>query len=154
MGHIAGELYDAPARARRAYCQIKALEVLLFLDSLDPAFEGKGLPYFPRSRVARVKAARDLMVSDLSAGITVEKAAQSANMSLTAFKECFKGIYGASPAAYVRSMRMDMAAKMLRGTDMRVVDIATSVGYDSPSKFSAAFKAATGLAPSEYRQRR
>ena len=49
---------------------------------------------------------------------------------------------------------MDMAAKMLRGTDMRVVDIATSVGYDSPSKFSAAFKAATGLAPSEYRQRR
>ena len=75
-------------------------------------------------------------------------------MSLTAFKECFKGIYGASPAAYVRSMRMDMAAKMLRGTDMRVVDIATSVGYDSPSKFSAAFKAATGLAPSEYRQRR
>ena len=154
MGHIAGELYDAPARARRAYCQIKALEVLLFLDSLDPAFEGKGLPYFPRSRVARVKAARDLMVSDLSAGITVEKAAQSANMSLTAFKECFKGIYGASPAAYVRSMRMDMAAKMLRGTDMRVVEIATSVGYDSPSKFSAAFKAATGLAPSEYRQRR
>lgn len=152
--HIAAELYEAPQRTRAGYCQLKALEMLLFLDTLEPAEEHGGFAYFPRSRVGRVKEACAHMVADLSVDVTVEEAAKMAGLSLTSFKECFKGVYGTSPAAYVRGARMAQAARLLKATDARIADIAASVGYDSPSKFSVAFKAALDATPREYRQRR
>lgn len=151
--HIASELYLAPVKKQKAYCQIKSLELLLFLDSTDPGMHTYGTGYYPRSKVARVKKAHDLMVSDLSESVTVERAAKDAGMSLTAFKQCFKGVYGSSPAAYVRTVRMELAAKLLRETDRKVAEIGALVGYDSPSKFSVAFKESTGVTPSEYRHR-
>ena len=91
------------------------------------------------------------MVSDLSSCMTVEEAARRAGMSLTSFKECFKGVYGTSPAAYVRGVRMGQAAKMLAETDMPVAEVGALAGYDSPSKFSVAFKSSMGATPSGYR---
>ena len=135
--HIAAELYLAPVKVRKAYCQIKSLELLLFLDSLEPDLLVEGTEYYPRSKVARVKEAHDLMVSNLSESITVEQAAKGAGMSLTAFKQCFRGVYGSSPAAYVRTVRMELAAKMLRETDANVSEIGAQVGYESlPSSLS------------------
>lgn len=151
--HIASELYLAPAKVRKAYCQVKSLELLLFLDSIDPGMHSEGMEYYPRSKVVRVKKAHDLMVSNLSESVTVERAAKDAGMSLTAFKQCFKGVYGSSPAAYVRTVRMELAAKLLRETDRKVAEIGALVGYGSPSKFSVAFKDSSGVTPSEYRRR-
>ena len=42
--------------------------------------------------------------------------------------------------------------ELLRETDRSVADIAASVGYDSPSKFSAAFRERYHMLPSEYRK--
>lgn len=151
--HILSELYLAPPKVRRGYCQIKALELLLFLHSLDPVPREEGA-YYPRQQVERVKAARDLMLGDLSRAVTVEEAARFARMPLTTFKACFKGVYGSSPAAYVRRLRMERAAQLLRETAMRVSDVGCAVGYESPSKFSSAFKAAWGVPPAEYRRSR
>ncbi len=148
---ILSKLYLVPQKVRRSYCQIKALELLLFLHSFDPLPIERG-SYYPRSQVERVKAARDLMLCDLSRTVTVEEAASFACMPLTTFKVCFKGVYGSSPAAYVRRVRMEHAAQLLRETSMRVSDVGGAVGYESPSKFSAAFKAAWGIPPAEYRR--
>ena len=41
---------------------------------------------------------------------------------------------------------------MLRGTDLPIGEIALSVGYANASKFSAAFKEATGFTSSEFRK--
>lgn len=145
-------LAAAPAATRRSWCQIKALELLLFLQGLEPLPRGGNLPYYPRSQVERVKAACAAMTVDLSRAMTVEEAARAAGMPQTAFKACFKGVYGTSPAAYVRSLRMERAARLLQETRMSVADIGACVGYASPSKFAAAFKAERGVAPSAYRR--
>ena len=68
-------------------------------------------------------------------------------------KQCFRSVYGTSIGAWVTACRMDRAAQLLRqgrgsGT---VADIAARVGYDSASKFAAAFKKSTGMTPAEYR---
>ena len=39
-----------------------------------------------------------------------------------------------------------------RETERSVADIAQAVGYDSPSRFSAAFKETYGVLPREYRR--
>lgn len=149
--HIFSELGRAPERVRKSYCQIKALELLLFLCELDP-LPANEMAYYPRSQVDRVKRARDYVARDLSATVTVEEAARIARMPLTSFKACFKGVYGSSPAAYFRKLKMDRAAQLLAESDMKVADIGLAVGYDSPSKFSAAFKSAWNICPADYRR--
>ena len=65
---------------------------------------------------------------------------------------CFKGVYGMPPYTYLRTYRMERAAEMLRQGELSVSDIAATVGYGSPSKFTAAFKVLMGVTPSAYRR--
>ena len=65
---------------------------------------------------------------------------------------CHHTINSSSPAAYFRRLKMDSAAQLLRESEMRVADIRAAVGYDSPSKFSAAFKSVWGVCPADYRR--
>ena len=52
----------------------------------------------------------------------------------------------------MRSYRMDMAGHLLAETGETVAAIAAEVGYTNCSKFSEAFKAATGMTPIDYRK--
>jgi AraC-like DNA-binding protein len=68
-------------------------------------------------------------------------------------KNCFKNVYGSPINTYMRIYRMNQAAVLLKKqSNMSVTDIAGIVGYDSPGKFSAAFKMIIGKSPFEYRK--
>lgn len=72
----------------------------------------------------------------------------------TALKECFKSIYGQPINTYMRNFRLDQAALLLQQEpQMGVAEIAGRVGYDSSSKFAAAFKEVKGKTPLEYRRK-
>ncbi len=47
---------------------------------------------------------------------------------------------------------MNAAAVMLKTTDDSIGEISSAMGYDNPSKFSAAFKEIIGIAPRDYRK--
>ena len=47
---------------------------------------------------------------------------------------------------------MEKAASLLRETELSVAEIAAQVGYESQSKFTAAFKEQFGKLPKEYRR--
>lgn len=150
---IFSDLCAAPSEVRAACFKLKVLELLLLLETTDasPALNERR-PYFHRSQVEKVKAARDSMVADLSAGFSARETAERVGLPLTAFKACFKGVYGMPPFAYLRARRMERAAQLLRDTGLRVADIGLMVGYDSPSKFTAAFKDVIGQTPTAYRR--
>ena len=63
-----------------------------------------------------------------------------------------KAYTGKNYTALVREFRIDMAKRLLRGTDRTIGKIADQAGFDSLSYFSNAFRNATGMSPSEYRQ--
>lgn len=63
-----------------------------------------------------------------------------------------KAYTGKNYTALVREFRIDMAKRLLRGTDRAIGKIADQAGFDSLSYFSNAFRSATGISPSEYRQ--
>ena len=47
-----------------------------------------------------------------------------------------------------------LAAALLHESDMSIAEIGRLVGYESQSKFTAAFKETYGELPTEYRRRR
>ncbi|MCQ2529184.1 MAG: AraC family transcriptional regulator [Saccharofermentans sp.] len=65
----------------------------------------------------------------------------------------FKSVYGNSIAAHIKEHRMEQAARLLNDTDYNIAEIASSVGYSSQSKFTAAFKEYYGVLPTDYRKK-
>ena len=49
---------------------------------------------------------------------------------------------------------MNLAAEMLRDSDLSIAEIGSRAGYDNAGKFTAAFKKVMKLTPSEYRKER
>ena len=65
--------------------------------------------------------------------------------------QSFQGVYGMSPAAFLRAQKMHAAASLLRSSDRTVLDIAGQFGYDNASKFARAFRSFIGVSPNAYR---
>lgn len=83
-----------------------------------------------------------------------EELSKMFNISSTKLKHCFKAVYGEPIFSYMKSYRINHAAQILRTNKMiKIIDVAGMVGYDSPSKFSVAFKKKKGLSPKDYRKK-
>ena len=152
--HVFSELYTVGQESLRVFAKVKMLDLLLLLDRVDGDDRGRQVEYFQRAQVEGVKRACALMVADLTRSYGVGELARLVGLSPTALKSCFKGVYGMPPYTYLRTYRMERAAEMLRQGELSVSDIAVTVGYGSPSKFTAAFKALMGVTPSAYRRAR
>lgn len=152
--HVFSELYTIGQESLRVFAKVKMLDLLLLLDRVDGDDRGRQVEYFQRAQVEGVKRACALMVADLTRSYGVGELARLVGLSTTALKSCFKGVYGMPPYTYLRTYRMERAAEMLRQGELSVSDIAVTVGYGSPSKFTAAFKALMGVTPSAYRRAR
>lgn len=152
IDHVFQELYCVPERIRMPYFKVKIMELLLYLDALELGTD-TDRPYFYRSQVETVKAIRTFLTEHLDRHFTLEELSRQFQMPLTTMKACFKNVFGSPVNTYMRNYRMDRAASFLRQEPgASVTEIAGRVGYDSASKFSAAFKSVKGKTPQEYRK--
>lgn len=150
--HIFQELYTVPEKIKLPYFRVKVMELLLYLDALEVGADAEK-PYFYRAQVETVKAIRVFLTEHLEQRFTLEELSKRFQIPLTTMKACFKTVFGSPVNTYMRNYRMDRAASYLRNEpDTSVMEIAGRVGYDSSSKFAAAFKAVKGKSPLEYRK--
>jgi transcriptional regulator GlxA family with amidase domain len=101
-------------------------------------------------RVSRVVA---WALEHLGEVLTVERLAAMAHMSRRTFIRTFRASTGATPAAWVRSRRLDEARRLLESTDLPVDQVAGACGFGSAVTLRQSFAAALGTSPSEYRRR-
>jgi transcriptional regulator GlxA family with amidase domain len=83
---------------------------------------------------------------------TVEELARAVGLSRPSFARQFLRHGGTSPARYLATVRLDLAAELLRGSDAGLAEIAAQVGYDSEFAFNRAFKRHHGVAPGVFRR--
>ena len=150
--HVISELYQVPDSIRIEYLRVKVLELLVALKTVDPSVLGEERPYFYKTQVEKVKAIMAFMTSNPERHFTMEELAAKYDISVSALKQCFKGVYGTAIYTYMRNYRMDLAASLLMQTDEPITVIAGKVGYANTSKFSEAFKNVKGKTPLAYRK--
>lgn len=68
------------------------------------------------------------------------------------FSNLFKKNVGKGFAEYLRDVRLDKARRLLAQTEHKIVDVTDMVGYENYKSFTRAFRDATGMQPTEYRQ--
>ena len=108
--------------------------------------------FFTRSQIAIVREAERIILSDLSIKHTAGELADYFGVSESSFKLYVKGILGESYLMYFRRKRMEKAAELLESTNLKVIEIANSVGYDNQGKFAKVFADIYGVSPLEYRR--
>lgn len=100
----------------------------------------------------QMSAALAAMHAEPGRGWSLESLARSAAMSRTSFALRFKATVGVAPMEYLTRWRMMVAAERLLTTRDSLAMVAPSVGYESESAFSAAFKRVMGHSPREHRR--
>ncbi len=102
----------------------------------------------------RMRAAIHAMHDDPAHRWTLQQLAEKAGMSRSSFAQTFKATVGEPPMEYLTRWRMLRAGDRLANSRDPVSTIALSLGYDSESAFSTAFKRIMGCSPRRYSQGR
>jgi AraC-like DNA-binding protein len=100
----------------------------------------------------RIRLAVELMHAHMHRDLPLEEIASAAHLSPFHFARLFKKLTGATPHAYLASLRAARAQALLAETDLPVTEIGARVGYMSSSHFARAFRQATGISPRAYRK--
>jgi len=102
----------------------------------------------------QMSAAIEAMHGDPAHRWTLQALAEHAGMSRSSFAVRFKATVGASPMEYLTRWRMLMAGDRLANSGDPVSVIALSLGYESESAFSTAFKRVMGCSPRQHGRER
>lgn len=103
----------------------------------------------------RLRRLRPLLVhirENLSVALAVSELAKRAGYSTAQFHAVFKEAVGATPMHYVRTVRLEEAARLLAATNGKLAEIASAVGFADAFHLSHLFKAHFGVSPRQYRK--
>lgn len=111
---------------------------------------GGGIGWFAALADKQLGAAINAIHADPAHRWTLQELAGHAGMSRSSFAQRFKETAGEAPMEYVTRWRMLLAGDRLSNTSDSVSVIALSLGYESESAFSTAFKRVMGCSPRQY----
>ncbi|MCB9276972.1 MAG: helix-turn-helix domain-containing protein [Lewinellaceae bacterium] len=83
--------------------------------------------------------------------LSIQALCQAVNLSHTQVYRKLKALTGLTPSQYIRKVRLQKAAVMLKTAQKNISEIAYEVGFSDPNYFSRAFNQEFGLTPSEMR---
>jgi AraC family transcriptional regulator len=107
----------------------------------------RGLPAW---QVKRVTA---YMCEHLAEDVRLDDLAKLVRLSRFHFCTSFRLATGRTPHVWLNAQRIAHARRLLSDPERRVSDVATSVGFQTPSSFSASFRRLVGVTPTEYRRK-
>lgn len=85
----------------------------------------------------------------LNEKISVDEMARMTDMSVNSFHRTFKEAFNDTPVQYIKKVRLNKARQYIVHEQMKAVDAAEQVGYESPTQFSREFKRYFGVPPSQ-----
>ena len=143
------EIWHRKERGYRTECHALLYRVLYL------ALRETDTPPDEDARTAAILASATAYIRDhLEDGrLSVRELSRRACLSETYFRRIFRAAYGLSPCAYIRTLRVEVAASLLEGGELTVCEAAERVGFRDPKYFSREFRRLKGAAPSEYLKR-
>ena len=138
-----------PKAAQILWYQSKALELMahFLFEPKDPELFCMRQKRVARDRVERTK---ELLARDLASPPTLETLGQEVGCSPFYLSRIFSREVGLTIPQFLRNLRMERAAELLRSGRYNVTEAATEVGYSSLSHFSKAFCETIGCCPVLY----
>lgn len=98
-----------------------------------------------------VWAVQAYMQAHLDEPLTLDQLAAAFGFERFHFAKTYRRLTGRAPLAHFLHLKMERAARLLDGGELRVNEVARVLGYEDAHYFSRQFRRLMGVAPSEYR---
>ena len=127
-------------------CMAYFYELLAVLESIAELAQEEHIPH-------KIAQARELMLRRFSDPcLSISSLSESLGISTSYLRREFAKVYGKSPAAYLREMRIGNAKNLLQSEYLSIARIAELSGFSSESYFIQVFHKTVGLSPDRYRR--
>jgi len=103
----------------------------------------------PDTSLERISRVVQRIREEFARPLRMEKLAEDASMSVSAFHRHFKAVTALSPLQYQKQIRLLRARTLLLATGYNVTSVAYEVGYESSTQFSREYARAFGLPPAK-----
>ncbi|HWR10840.1 MAG TPA: AraC family transcriptional regulator [Rectinemataceae bacterium] len=113
---------------------------------------GKG-PNMAATDNAHIEKAIAIMQTRIERHLDLGELCEFLDVSREHFVRLFSSFMGMPPMRYYARLKIEAARAMLSSTNLHVGEIADKLGFDSQFSFSRAFRRATGISPTDYRDR-
>ena len=100
----------------------------------------------------RIKLMLQYIQEHYAEPVTVAQIAGAAMVSESECLRCFRTVIGTPPIRYLKQLRLQRAAELLRTTDEKVAVIGAECGFQDASYFIRTFRAGESCTPAEYRE--
>ncbi len=146
-------LHGLPEPDQGSYCVLKAAELFYLINS-HQALSSCGIcqPTMPAYLMQLMRNIGAYIEAHLDEKLTISLLCLQFNLSPTTLKNKFREFYGQPIHSWILYCRARRAAELLRSTDMTILQIAQSVGYEGVSQFNVVFQRVYGIVPSRYRK--
>lgn len=99
-----------------------------------------------------VRQAKLRLAAAGAAPVDMAALAREVGVSYPHFRRVFKQSTGVPPHQYWLNLRINAAKQLMEETEMKLSDVARSVGFEDPYYFSRLFKQRAGVSPSQWRR--
>lgn len=142
------------ARPRGFELKIKADLLAVFAELLPHGERSSDLPRSSSDsdKIERIKPVLQYMHDHCRERILIQDLASLIPMSEGHFCRFFKSIVKKTPVEYLNFLRVEKAMKCLENPHLKIIDVASEAGFESPSYFIKTFKALKSMTPTEYRR--
>jgi AraC-like DNA-binding protein len=138
------------AAAQSVWYQCKALELAVTFLLQPPPDQEMFCTRQQRVAQERVEQVIFLLKQDLAKPPTLEELGKKIGCSHFYLSRIFSSETGKTITQYLRQLRLERAAELLKTGEYNVTEVALEVGYNSLSHFSAAFHETFGSCPGLY----
>jgi AraC family transcriptional regulator len=108
-------------------------------------------PYRGGLAPTKLKRVLEYVDSNLDQEISLANLAEAAGLSAAHLCNAFRHSTGKSPHQFVMHARIERAKELLRGSGLRVIDVAIASGFKNPQHFARVFRSACHLTPTQYK---
>ncbi|MEO0457107.1 MAG: AraC family transcriptional regulator [Cyanobacteria bacterium P01_A01_bin.114] len=139
---------------KKLYLESKALELVALKLEQVQQLERTSAPKIrlKSDDITRLYQAKDILLRDIERPPSLTALARQVGMNDFKLKRGFRQVFGTTVFGCLYQYRMEQARQLLETQNLRVVQVAQTVGYANPSQFSAAFKRRFGHSPKDYKR--
>lgn len=107
---------------------------------------------FKREEDPTIRMIRSIIENEYNRDLSLEYIAEKCNRTPSYLSNLFSFKTSQTIIQYLRDFRMKKAEELLKNTNMKVADIAATVGYDNPNYFNKLFQSIYHMASGDYRK--
>ncbi|MEM8641053.1 MAG: AraC family transcriptional regulator [Cyanobacteria bacterium P01_G01_bin.54] len=135
---------------RSLFLQAKSLELIALYLQATPPDKTQTSRQFKAHDIESLYHAKDILQQNLHTPPSLMELARQVGINDRKLKQGFRELFDTTVFGYLTQQRMEAACQLLQQQRHSVAAVAATVGYNSPTAFSGAFRRKFGITPKAY----